>query len=171
MSEPDRTAEGDGATGSGTDHGGELVRKEPPVKEGKEQAWRFLRTLSGVLLVAWLLPAMVAPPDPFTFFLWLVPSWSVGILLAVWLVYRDGFSKLAASNLYSPGLAAGRALAFFVGTTLALKLVFTFLTNVLVGSRPYEVDVGLSVVALALAYLAVYQGALARKTGLGDGKA
>ena len=145
----------------------EVVRKERPVKEGKEEAWLFLRTLSGVLLVAWLVPALFVPPNPFTFFLWLVATWSVGIIVAVWLVYRDGYRTLEASNLYNPRFEAGRALSVFVAGTIVMKIASTLALDVLVGGRPYLVDAGFSALALVVAYLFVYQGARGRANAAG----
>ncbi len=132
--------------------------RRPPVREGREHLWRFLRTLVGLLLLSWLLSALFAPPDPFTFLIALVPQWVLAVPLAWYLVYRDGYDRLRASGLYSPRVPAAQALAAFVAVAVVLKVVTTFALNAAVGNRSYAVDVGLSVLALAVAYALVYVG-------------
>lgn len=145
----------DGPDGGGADH----------VRPGRERAWRFLRTLVGLLLVAWLVAALVAPPDPTAFLAWLVPAWAAAFPAAWYLVYRDGYATLRTSDRYAPGLPAGTALASFVVVALGLKLAATLALNAAVGDRAHLLDVGVSLLALATAAVAVYGGVLARAAG------
>ena len=146
----------------------QVVRTERTVREGKEAAWLFLRTLSGVLLAAWLLTALFAPPNPLTFSIWLAASWSVGTLIAIWLAYYDGYQTLADSTLYRPALGSSRSLVAFVAGTIVVKTGGTFVLNMFFGTRPYLFDAGLSVFALALAYGLFYGGVLEAFTGGSD---
>ncbi|PSP74883.1 hypothetical protein BRC81_17045 [Halobacteriales archaeon QS_1_68_20] len=137
-----------------TDYPGE--RSRPPVREGREHLWRFLRTLVGLFLLSWLLAALFSPPDPFTFLIALVPQWLLAVLLAWFLVYRDGYDRLRASGLYSPSVPAAQALAAFVAVAVVLKVGTTFALDFSLGTRSYAADVGVSALALAVAYALVY---------------
>lgn len=145
--------------------GGPAGEDAAGVRPGRERAWRFLRTLVGLLLVAWLVAALLAPPDPMAFLAWLVPTWAASFPAAWYLVYRDGYAVLRASDRYAPGLPAGTALASFVLSALALKLVATLALDATVGDRAHLLDVGVSLIALAAAAVAVYGGVLARVAG------
>ena len=50
----------------------------------------FLAKSLGVVALAFLLGAILAPPDPFTQLCYTVPVLVVGILYSYWRVYHDG---------------------------------------------------------------------------------
>lgn len=133
----------------------------------RERLERFLRTLVGLLLVGWLLAALVAPPDPFTFLLYLAPLWVLAVPVAAHLVYRGGYEQLRASGLYDPGLPAATAAALFVGVVVVLKVGLTLAGNAVLDRDAvgHATGVVLSAIALVAGYLFVYTGAAAWLTG------
>lgn len=124
----------------------------------KERVGRLLRTLVGLLTVAWLLVAVFVPPDPFTFLLWLVVAWVVAAIAAVWLVYLGGYATLVDSDLYAPGVPASTATGVFVVLALVLKVALTFTADLLLGEQAvgYGEGVAAGLVAVCLAYLVVF---------------
>lgn len=124
----------------------------------KVRVGRFLRALLGLLTVSWLLAALVAPPDPFTFLLLLVPGWLLAVLGALWLVYAGGYEVLRESAAYTPRAPAARATAAFVVLTLASKLALTFGGNLLFGRATVGYGEGLltSAMAVVVAYVLVF---------------
>lgn len=124
----------------------------------KEAAGRFLRTLLGLFTVSWVVVALVAPPDPFTFLLWLVPSWVLVTMLAAALAYGGGYDYLRNSDLYDPGVETSSATGAFVILAVALKLLFTFVANLALGASAvgYAEGVAVGVVALVVAYAVVF---------------
>jgi hypothetical protein len=120
----------------------------------KERVGRFLRTLLGTLTVASLVVALASPPSPIVFSVLLVPAWLGGMALAAWLVFRDGWDRLAESSLYAPRLRAPTATLLFVGIAVVLKVAGTAGANSLVGEPQVGYGIGLvtSGVALVVAY-------------------
>lgn len=128
----------------------------------KERFGRFLRAVLGLFTVGWLLAAVVAPPDPFTFLLLLVATWVAGTAAAVWLVYRGGYGTLVDSPLYRPRAPAAWATGGFVALAIALKLAFTFAADLLLGAAAVGLAEGVvaGVLAVAVAYAAVFVAGL-----------
>lgn len=126
----------------------------------------FLRTLVGLLLVDWMVVAMVAPPDPLTFLVWLVPGW-VGVFpVAAYLVYFDGYRKIRESPFYQPGdVRPSRTVVWFVVFVLVAKAAFTAVDRFLFGTQSHAVGVAASIAALVAGYVFVYQGVVARALG------
>jgi hypothetical protein len=124
----------------------------------KEAAGRFLRTLLGLFTVSWVVVALVAPPDPFTFLLWLVPSWVLATVVATVLAYGGGYDYLRASDLYDPGVKTSSATGAFVILAVVLKLLFTFAADLVLGAATvgYAEGVAAGVVALVVAYVVVF---------------
>lgn len=119
---------------------------------------RFLRTLVGLLTVAWLVIAVLAPAAPFTFLLWLVPAWVFAMLAAVALELTDGYRRLRNSPFYTPGTEASTATAVFVAVTIVLKLGLTFAADLALGADAVGYEEGLlaGLLALAVAYVLVF---------------
>lgn len=137
----------------------------------KGRVGRFLRTLVGLLLVAWLLAALFSPPDPSTFLLYLVPGWVLATVGAAWLVYAGGYRTLRESPAYNPRAPASRATAAFVGVAVVLKVVLTAGADLLLGEAAVGHGEGLVVSAMALvvAYVAVFwAGLLGEVPGTGE---
>lgn len=139
----------------------------------RERVGRFLRTLLGLLTVAWLAVAVVVPPDPYSFMLWLVPAWVLALFAAVAMELAHGYWHLRNSPLYRPGVEASTATVVFVGVTLALKALLTLLADLVFGTAAVGHREGAvaGVLALALSYVLVFVvGVLGRAlNGTGEG--
>lgn len=125
----------------------------------RERVGRFLRTLLGFLTLAWLVVAVLAPPNPFTFLLWLVPAWGLALIAAVALELTDGYRRLRTSRFYAPGVEASTATVVFVASTLVLKAGLTLVADLVLGGDAvgYREGVVTGFVALVVAYLLVFR--------------
>ncbi|WP_267642003.1 hypothetical protein [Haloarchaeobius amylolyticus] len=94
------------------------------------------RSLFPLLFLAWLLPAWLSPPDPFSQLLWLAPSVALALVLGVWFA-RHGHQVLDASV---------RDLWVFAVTTLGVVILGVLLVP----------DPTLSAVELALLLVAAF---------------
>ena len=126
----------------------------------RERFGQFLRTVVKLFLLVFVVAALVSPPEPLTFTLLVVPGWIVAIPLAFYLVYRDGYTAVYASDAYRPGPLAGRTTVWFAGTALGLKIAFSVFYEVVPLAHTRAESLFASGLALLIAYLLVYQGAL-----------
>jgi uncharacterized membrane protein len=120
----------------------------------------------GLFLLTWLLVSFLSadlgpalsPPTVSVFLIGLVPLWVASVPVAWYLVYRDGYRRLRDSDWYDPNVPAARALSAFVVVSVVLKVALTLLAAVLIGSRPYAADFGVSLIVLGVAYAVVLGG-------------
>lgn len=124
----------------------------------RERVGRFLRTLLGLLTVAWLVVAVLAPPDPAAFMLWLVPSWVLALVAAVTLELTSGYRRLQNARFYAPGVESSTATMVFVVLTLLLKAGLTLLADLAFGGAAvgYREGIAAGILALALSYVLVF---------------
>lgn len=122
---------------------------------------QFLRTVVKLFLLAFVVAALLSPPEPLAFTLLLVPCWIVAFPLAFYLVYRDGYAAVRASDAYRPGSLAGRTTAWFAAIALGLKIALMLFYEAAVPLALTRAEsLFISLVALAAGYLLVYRGVL-----------
>lgn len=123
----------------------------------REQFGQFLRTVVKLFLLVFVFAALLSPPDPVTFTFVVVPGWIVAIPVAYYLVYRDGYAEMQASDAYRPGPLAGRTAVWFAGTALVLKIVLSLALGA-VFTPGRAVGLFVSLFVLLVSYVLVYQG-------------
>lgn len=114
--------------------------------------------LAKLFLLAFVVAAVLSPPEPLYFTAILIPAWVVAFPLAYFLIYRGGYASVRASRLYQPGPLAGGTTSWFAGTALALKIALSLFVGLAVGGLPYAIDLLLSIGILGVSYALVYQG-------------
>lgn len=125
----------------------------------RERFGQFLRTVVKLFLLVFVVAALLSPPEPLTFSLILVPGWILAFPAAYYLVYRDGYAAVQASVAYRPGPLAGRTTVWFAAIALGLKIGLTVFYEVAVPLALTRAEsLFISVVALLVGYVVVYQG-------------
>ena len=125
----------------------------------RKRVGQFLRTVAKLFLLVFTVAAVISPPEPIVFALLLVPGWIVAFPLAYYLVYRDGYAAVRASDVYRPGPLVGQTTTWFAATVFGLKIALTLFYEFVI-PLPLTRAEGLfiSLVALAVGYAFVYQG-------------
>lgn len=67
-----------------------------PVEDGPDDRTQFVALTASLWLSAFVVTAVLTPPDPVTQLVSVVPFLVVSPLLAYWLVYRNGAERLQA---------------------------------------------------------------------------
>lgn len=124
----------------------------------RERVGRFLRTLLGLFTVAWLVVAVLAPPDPLVFLLWLVPAWTLAFVAALALELTGGYRRLRGSRFYAPGVETSTATIVFVLVALVLKVALTLVADLALGATNvgYREGAITGILALVAAYVLVF---------------
>lgn len=127
----------------------------------RERFGQFLRTVVKLFLLVFVVAALLSPPEPLAFTLALVPGWLVAFPVAYYLVYRDGYDAVRASDAYRPGPLAGRTTVSFAAIALGLKVGLSLFYDAVVPLAHTRAEsLFISLVALVAGYLLVYQGVL-----------
>lgn len=130
----------------------------------RQRVGRFLRTLLGLLTVSWFVVAMLAPPYPFTFLLWIIPAWGLALAAALALELGDGYARLRQSRFYNTGGSASSATVVFVVLTVVLKASLTVVADVMFGTAAvgYREGVIASLLALGTSYAVIFWAGVLR---------
>ena len=134
------------------------VARKPDETLNRRRAGQFMETTLRLFLLVFVAAAVVSPPDPLLFVVLLIPGWIAGVVAAFLLVYRTRRRWLADSGFYEPGRLAGRRPSlWFAGTAILAKLAVLALFAV-ASIQPGPLGgIVFGVLALALAYVLVYQ--------------
>ena len=125
----------------------------------RERFGQFLRTVVKLFLLVFVVAALLSPPEPLAFSLLLVPGWIIAFPAAYYLVYRDGYAAVQASDAYRPGPLAGRTSVWFAAIALGLKIgLMLFYEAVVPLALTRAESLFISLFALVVSYVLVYQG-------------